>query len=213
MKILVACEESQRVCKAFRKRGHEAYSCDIVFCSGKEPRWHIWANVEPLLNGKCSFRTCDGIEHHVDKWDMIIAFPPCTYLSRAGSSNLYKGGKLNEERYDRGQQAAEFFMQIYNADCPRIVIENPVPIRVFGLPKPSQEIEPYYFGVPVTKKTYLWLKGVPYLCPTNVVEPIYTFTTYPQFKNSFGKYRQRNRSKTFEEVAEAMALSWGENTV
>lgn len=213
MKILVACEESQRVCKAFRKRGHEAYSCDIVFCSGKEPRWHIWANVEPLLNGKCSFRTCDGIEHHVDKWDMIIAFPPCTYLSRAGSSNLYKGGKLNEERYDRGQRAAEFFMQIYNADCPRIVIENPVPIKVFGLPKPSQEVEPYYFGVPVTKKTYLWLKGVPYLCPTNVVEPIYTFTTYPQFKNSFGKYRQRNRSKTFEEVAEAMALSWGENTV
>ena len=213
MKILVACEESQRVCKAFRKRGHEAYSCDIVFCSGKEPRWHIWANVEPLLNGKCSFRTCDGIEHHVDKWDMIIAFPPCTYLSRAGSSNLYKGGKLNEERYDRGQQAAEFFMQIYNADCQRIVIENPVPIRVFGLPKPSQEVEPYYFGVPVTKKTYLWLKGVPYLCPTNVVGPIYTFTTYPQFKNSFGKYRQRNRSKTFEEVAEAMALSWGENTV
>lgn len=213
MKILVACEESQRVCKAFRKRGHEAYSCDIVFCSGKEPRWHIWANVEPLLNGKCSFRTCDGIEHHVDKWDMIIAFPPCTYLSRAGSSNLYKGGKLNEERYDRGQRAAEFFMQIYNADCQRIVIENPVPIKVFGLPKPSQEVEPYYFGVPVTKKTYLWLKGVPYLCPTNVVEPIYTFTTYPQFKNSFGKYRQRNRSRTFEEVAEAMALSWGENTV
>lgn len=213
MKILVACEESQRVCKAFRKRGHEAYSCDIVFCSGKEPRWHIWANVEPLLNGKCSFRTCDGIEHHVDKWDMIIAFPPCTYLSRAGSSNLYKGGKLNEERYDLGQRAAEFFMKIYNADCQRIVIENPVPIKVFGLPKPSQEVEPYYFGVPVTKKTYLWLKGVPYLCPTNVVEPIYTFTTYPQFKNSFGKYRQRNRSKTFEEVAEAMALSWGENTV
>ena len=161
MKILVACEESQRVCKAFRKRGHEAYSCDIVFCSGKEPRWHIWANVEPLLNGKCSFRTCDGIEHHVDKWDMIIAFPPCTYLSRAGSSNLYKGGKLNEERYDLGQRAAEFFMKIYNADCQRIVIENPVPIKVFGLPKPSQEVEPYYFGVPVTKKTYLWLKGVP----------------------------------------------------
>lgn len=213
MKILVACEESQRVCKAFRKRGHEAYSCDIVFCSGKEPQWHIWANVEPLLNGKCSFRTCDGIEHHVDKWDMIIAFPPCTYLSRAGSSNLYKGGKLNEERYDQGQRAAEFFMKIYNADCQRIVIENPVPIKVFGLPKPSQEVEPYYFGVPVTKKTYLWLKGVPYLCPTNVVDPIYTFTTYPQFKNSFGKYRQRNRSKTFEEVAEAMALSWGENTV
>ena len=210
MKILVACEESQRVCKAFRKEGHEAYSCDIVFCSGKEPQWHIWSNVEPLLNGKCDFKTCDGVVHHVDKWDMIIAFPPCTYLSKAGSTSLYKSGQLNEERYKLGLQAVEFFMKIYNADCPRICIENPVPIKIYGLPIPSQEIEPYYFGVPVTKKTYLWLKGLPYLCPTNVVEPIYTFTTYPQFKNSFGKYRQRNRSKTFEEVANAMAFSWGD---
>ncbi len=209
MKILVACEESQRVCKAFRSRGHEAYSCDIVFCSGEAPQWHIWADVTPLLNGNCSFRTCDSIVHHVDKWDMIIAFPPCTYLSKAGSSLLYKGGELNQERYFLGQRAAEFFMSIYNADCPKICIENPVPLKVFGLPKPSQEIEPYYFGVPVTKKTYLWLKGLPFVCPTNVVEPRYTFTTFPQFKNSFGKYRQRNRSKTFEEVAEAMALSWG----
>ncbi len=209
MKILVACEESQRVCKAFRKRGHEAYSCDIVFCSGKEPQWHIWSNVTPLLNGNCDFRTCDSVVHHVDKWDMIIAFPPCTYLSKAGSSLLYKGGQLNEERFNLGQQAAEFFMSIYNADCPKICIENPVPIKIFGLPKHTQEIEPYYFGVPVTKKTYLWLKGLPFVCPTNVVAPTYTFTTYPQFKNSFGKYRQRNRSKTFEEVAEAMALSWG----
>ena len=209
MKILVACEESQRVCKAFRAKRHEAYSCDIIMGSGGKPEWHIWSDVTDLLNGDCTFRTCDGQAHYIDKWDMIIAFPPCTYLSKAGSSNLYKNGKRDEERFDRGQQAAEFFMRIYNADCPKICIENPVPIKAFGLPKCSQVIEPYYFGVPVTKTTYLWLKGLPYLCPTNVIDPQYTFTTYPLFKNSFGKYRQKNRSKTFEEIAEAMAQSWG----
>ena len=209
MKILVACEESQRVCTAFRAIGHEVYSCDIIMCSGDKPEWHIWADVTPLLNGNCTFRTCDGQAHYIDKWDMIIAFPPCTYLSRAGSTNLYKGGKRNEERFVLGQQAAQFFMSIYNADCPKICIENPVPIKAFGLPPCSQVVQPCYFGVPVTKETHLWLKGLPYLCPTNVVTPQYTFNTFPQFKNSFGKYRQRNRSKTFVEVAEAMALSWG----
>ena len=209
MKILVACEESQRVCKAFRAKGHEAYSCDIEFCSGGKPEWHIWSDVTPLLDGDCTFRTCDGQAHRVDKWDMIIAFPPCTYLSKAGSCNLYKAGERNEERFDRGQRAAEFFNRIYNADCEKICIENPVPMKAFGLPPCSQVVEPYYFGVPVSKKTYLWLKGLPFLCPTNVIEPQYTFNTYPQFKNSFGKYRQKNRSKTFEEVAEARALSWG----
>lgn len=209
MKILVACEESQRVCNAFRSKGHEAYSCDIVMCSGGSPQWHIWADVTPLLNGNCTFRTCDGQAHTIDKWDMIIAFPPCTYLSRAGSSNLYVNGVFNQARYDKGQQAASFFRAILNADCPKICIENPVPIKSFGLPEPTQVIEPYYFGVPVSKMTYLWLKGLPFLCPTNVIEPKYTFNTYPLFKNSVGKYRQRNRSKTFQEVADAMALSWG----
>lgn len=197
------------MCKAFRAKGHEAYSCDIEFCSGGKPEWHIWSDVTPLLDGDCTFRTCDGQAHRVDKWDMIIAFPPCTYLSKAGSCNLYKAGERNEERFDRGQRAAEFFNRIYNADCEKICIENPVPMKAFGLPPCSQVVEPYYFGVPVSKKTYLWLKGLPFLCPTNVIEPQYTFNTYPQFKNSFGKYRQKNRSKTFEEVAEAMALSWG----
>ena len=212
MKILVACEESQRVCKAFRACGHEAYSCDVILCSGGRPEWHIWADASGLLNGNCEFRTCDSLTHRVEKWDMIIAFPPCTYLSRAGGSNLYKDGKLDEERVAKGRAAAEFFMKIYNADCPRIVIENPVPIKMFGLPKYQQEIQPYYFGVPVSKQTYLWLKGVPFLCPTNIVTPQYTFTTYPQFKNSHGKYRKRARSRTFEEVAAAMALSWGSLT-
>lgn len=209
MKILCACEESQAVCKAFRAKGHEAYSCDIVMCSGGKPEWHIWADVTPLLNGNCTFRTCDGQAHTVDRWDCIIAFPPCTYLSRAGSTNFYRGGKLNQERYDKGLRAAEFFYKIYNADCDKICIENPVPIKKFGLPEPSQVVQPYYFGVPVTKMTYLWLKGLPYVCPTNVVDPQYTFNTYPLFKNSGGKYRQSNRSKTFKEFAEAMALSWG----
>ena len=142
MRILVACEESQRVCKAFREKGHEAYSCDIEFCSGKRPEWHIWSDVTPLLNGNCTFRTCDGQAHSVAKWDMIIAFPPCTYLSKAGSCNLYRGGEFDEERFDMGQQAAQFFCAIYNADCPKICIENPVPMKVFNLPKYNQVIEP-----------------------------------------------------------------------
>lgn len=212
MKILVACEESQRVCKAFRQKGHEAYSCDIIMCSGDEPQWHIWADVLPLLNGKCKFLTCDGQAHFIERWDMIIAFPPCTYLSTAGASNLIRNGEINEDRLLKGKQAAEFFYRIYNSNCPRICIENPVPMKQFGLPEPTQVVEPFYFGVPVTKTTYLWLKNLPYLCPTNVIKPQYTFNNYPLFKNSFGKYRQRNRSKTFEEVAAAMALSWGELT-
>ena len=210
MKVLVACEESQRVCIAFRNKGHEAYSCDIEFCSGGKPEWHIWADVSSLLNGRCEFRTCDGQLHKLEGiWDLILAFPPCTYLSTAGATNLYKNGELNSERYALGQQAAEFFLKILYADCPQICIENPVPMSIFNLPKPTQEVQPFYFGVPVSKKTYLWLKGLPFLCPTNVVKPQYTFNTYPQFKNSFGKYRQKNRSKTFPEVAAAMALSWG----
>ena len=209
MRVLVACEESQRVCLAFRSKGHEAYSCDLEFCSGGAPSFHIWSDVLPLLNGKCTFRTCDGLEHYIERWDMIIAFPPCTYLTKCGASLLYKNGSLDSDRLFLGQQAASFFMSIYNADCDKIVIENPIPMKVFNLPKYSQCIQPFYFGEPVSKKTYLWLKGVPLLCPTNVVEPIYTFDTYPLFKNSHGKYRQKNRSKTFISVANAMALSWG----
>lgn len=208
MKILIACEESQRVCIEFRKKGHEAFSCDLEFCSGGHPEWHIWANVEPLLNGDCSFRTCDGNLHSVVKWDMIIAFPPCTYLAKSGACNLYKGDLLDEERLKKGLLAKEFFFRIWTADCEKIVIENPVPMKMFDLPEPTQVIEPFYFGEPVSKKTFLWIKGLPFLCPTNVVEPIFTFSNFPLFNNSNGKYRQKNRSKTFVGVAKAMALSW-----
>lgn len=209
MNILVACEESQRVTIEFRKLGHEAYSCDLEFCSGQHPEWHVWADVSPLLNGNCTFRTCDGQSHCVEKWDMIIAFPPCTYMSKAGASTLFRDGCVDGERFEKGQTAKDFFLSLWNADCDKIVIENPIPMKVFNLPPPTQVVEPFYFGEPVSKKTYLWLKGVPFLCPTCVVEPIYTFNTYPPFKNSFGKYRQKNRSKTFWGVAKAMALSWG----
>ena len=211
MKILVACEESQRVCIAFRKYGHEAYSCDLEPCSGKHWDWHIWNDVRPLLNGHCTFRTCDGKMHEVERWDMIIAFPPCTFLTKAGASSLYRNGDICQERYAKGLSAADFFFSILNADCDRIVIENPTPMKIYGIPDPTQVVEPYYFGVPVSKKTFLWIKGVKFLCPTNVVDPIYTFETFPLWKNSYGKYRQKNRSKTFPEVAEAMALSWGVN--
>lgn len=138
MKILVACEESQRVCIEFRKRGHEAYSCDIEPCSGGHPEWHLQQDVIPLLN-----------QH----WDMIIAFPPCTYLTNAGARHLYKGGVLNQERYKKGIEAKQFFMKFYNADCEKISIENPTPSRIFELPEKTQVLQPYQFGHPFTKRT------------------------------------------------------------
>ncbi len=171
MQVLVACEESQRVCMEFRRLGHEAYSCDIEPCSGGHPEWHIQADVLPLLGGGCIFRTADGMCHMVyGKWDIIIAHPPCTYLSNAGAARLYpQKGVLNQERYKKGMEAKEFFMEFYNADCPRIAIENPVPTRVYGLPEYSQIIQPYEHGHPYSKKTCLWLKGLPDLEPTRVV--------------------------------------------
>lgn len=126
MKILVACEESQRVCNELRKLGHEAYSCDIIDCSGGHPEWHIKQDVLPLLNGNCRFKTADGTEHSISgKWDMLIAHPPCTYLSNAGACRLYpKKGQLNQKRYQKGLRAKEFFMKFYNADCEHICIET-----------------------------------------------------------------------------------------
>lgn len=151
--ILVACEESQRVCEAFRKLGGKAYSCDIMECSGGHPEWHIMQDVIPLLNGRCSFKTMDGIEHSIDgKWDLIIAHPPCTYLSNAGARWLYSGGELNEERYRKGIDGKKFFMSMLNADCPRIAVENPIPSSIYDLPQYTQIIQPYQFGEPWSKK-------------------------------------------------------------
>lgn len=218
MNILIACEESQRVCEAFRKRGHIAFSCDIIEQSGGHPEWHIQADVIPLLNGNCIFETMDGLMHyHQGKWDMIIAFPPCTYLCVSGNRwfNEEKYGfKAKLRKRDRNK-AIEFFMRFVNADCEHIAIENPIGIMSTIYRKPSQIIQPYYFGHPYTKSTCLWLKGLPLLTYTNVLEKpekgwinqsITPDGRYGGFKNFNGA---KERSKTFPGIAEAMAEQWG----
>lgn len=216
LKVLVACEESQRVCSAFRRLGHEAYSCDIIEPSGRHPEWHVLGDVLPLLAREREFTTMDGVTHTVDKWDLIIAHPPCTYLTNAGARHLWKGHELNQERYQQGLEAKAFFMKFLNADCEHIAVENPIPSKVFELPKYTQTIQPYQFGHPFTKKTCLWLKGLPTLQPTNEVEPIATWCPSGSYSHKHGdkhrgmftKDRARNRSKTFEGIAEAMAEQW-----
>ena len=220
MKVLVACEESQAVTIELRKLGHEAYSCDIIECSGGHPEWHIKEDVLPLLNGHCAFHTMDGKPHAlIQRWDMIIAFPPCTYLTNAGARHLWKGGVLNEERYAKGLEGKKFFMEFLNADCPRIAIENPTPSKIYELPKHSQVIQPYQFGHPFTKRTQLWLKGLPPLQPTDLVEPERTWCPSGSYsgkhndkhRGMFTKDRARNRSKTFPGIAKAMAEQWAED--
>ena len=217
MKILVACEESQAVCKELRRLGHEAFSCDIIECSGGHPEWHIMGNVLPLINGNCQFNTLDETPHSIiGKWDMIIAFPPCTYLSNAGACRLYpKKGQLNVERYQKGLEAKEFFLKFLNADCPRIAVENPVSSKIFDMPSHTQEIQPWMFGHPYTKKTRLWLQGLPTLEPTNVVEAISPYCPAGTGRKDQSKYGAakrgedaKNRSKTFQGVAKAMAEQW-----
>ena len=145
MRILVACEESQAVTKELRRLGHEAYSCDLIDQSGGHPEWHIKGDVLPLLNGDCEFNTMDGERHAISgRWDMLISFPPCTYLSNAGACRLYpRKGHLDMARYKKGLEAKEFFLKFLNADCSRIAVENPVSSSVFQMPKHTQEIQPY----------------------------------------------------------------------
>ena len=210
MNVLIACEESQRVCIAFREKGHNAFSCDILPCSGGHPEWHICGDVLPLLDGRCSFKTMDGIEHSIDgKWDLLIAHPPCTYLSNAGARFLYPKGVLNEDRLKLGLAAKDFFMAFYNADCEKICIENPTPSRVYELPKYTQVIQPWMFGHPVQKRTCLWLKGLEPLKPTEIVEERQSSKVPGNWFNKGGKERQKNRAKTFTGIAKAMAEQWG----
>jgi hypothetical protein len=207
--VLVACEESQEVCKAFRARGHEAYSCDLQECSGGHPEWHIKGDCLPLLNGNCEFVTCGGGRTMIDKWDLIIAHPPCTKTSNAGAKHLWKGHKLNIPRYYEGLCGKALFMAILEADCRKIVVENPVPSAIFDFPKPTQIIQPYEYGHPVSKKTLLWEKGVEPLKPTNIVEPTANCHEAGTWFMKGGKERQKNRAKTFPGIARAMAEQWG----
>lgn len=238
MRILVACEESQAVTKELRKLGHEAYSCDLQDCSGGHPEWHIKGDVVPLLNGVVHITTCDGQTHDIsEKWDMIIAFPPCTHLAVSGASWFEK------KRQDgRQREAIEFFCKFLYADCEKIAIENPVNIisgdyvrewfpdlaDKYHLPiKPTQHIQPYYFGNEARKNTCLWLKGLPKLKPTKIVsmgtimpggESLEAGAYYCRDEN--GKILAWNdprtaiiRSKTFPGVAKAMAEQWAGDNV
>ena len=205
MKVLIACEESQEVCKAFRALGHKAYSCDIIECSGGHPEWHLKQDVIPLLN---------------EKWDMIIAFPPCTYLTVTGNRwfNVDRYGEKAIQRKKCREDAIRFFMAFANADCDKIAIENPVGVMSTVYRKQDQIVHPYLFGDPERKGTCLWLKGLPKLKPTNIVEP--NIIAYKNGKgtdstwhmNTIGLPKQERaklRSKTFPGIAKAMAEQWG----
>jgi len=145
-RILIACEESGIVTGEFIKLGYEnVWSCDIGPTSGNHPERHLQQDVIPLLK---------------QQWDMLIAFPPCTYLSNAGNRWLWQGGQLNQQRYEKGMVAKDFFLKILNTDCPRIAIENPLHARIYNMPPHSQEIQPWQFGHPVTKKNTLMAKGI-----------------------------------------------------
>lgn len=219
-KVLIACEESQTVCKAFRERGFEAYSCDIIEPSGGHPEWHIQEDALLLINGYVQFVTLDGALHKIDTWDLIIAHPPCTYLTVTGNRwfNIAKYGDKAIQRIKNREKAARFFMKIVNAECVHIAIENPVGYMSTYYEKPTQIIQPYMFGHEAEKKTCLWLKNLPMLNPTNIVKPpsriqYASGKTMPKWYADAWKMsameRSKIRSKTFEGVADAMADQWG----
>lgn len=192
MKVLVACEFSGIVRDAFIKRGHDAVSCDLL--PSERPGPHYQGDVLDILD---------------NGWDLMVAHPPCTYLSNAGAKHLFRGGELNKERYILGLKARRFFYSLYRAKIPRIAVENPVSILIFRMPKHTQEIQPYQFGHPVTKKTRLWLKNLPPLQPTNIVTPQANCHDAGTWFMKGGKERQKNRTKTFQGIADAMAEQWG----
>ena len=205
MRVLIACEESQAVVKEFRRLGHEAYSCDIEECSGGRPEIHLRVDALELLKMR---------------WDMIIAFPPCTFLTSAGAIRLFNHDHTiaDPERFEQGRQAAAFFRRFYEADCERVAVENPVPMKCFGLPDYSQIIEPYQFGDPWRKRTCLWLRGLPKLQPTHIVEPqgLWVGSTSRRRDPTIGdrwilhsNRDSKRRAKTFPGIARAMAEQWG----
>lgn len=220
MKVLVACEESQTVCMAFRERGFEAYSCDIQEPSGGHPEWHILGDVVPVLRGGY-ITTMDGQTHEIKKWDLAICHPPCTYLTVTGNRwfDINRYGDQAKQRYVERYKSIVFFMQLMLSDCDRIAVENPIGIISTAYRKSDQIIHPYMFGDPERKSTCLWLKGLPKLVPTNVVEPeIIKYkngkgTDNPWHMRTIGmskEERSKERSKTFPGIAKAMAEQWGD---
>lgn len=226
LNVLVACEESQAVCKEFRALGHRAFSCDIQECSGGFPEWHIQGDVLPILNGDCTFETSDTHTHtQRGPWDLIVAHPPCTYLSNAGAARLYRimDGKtyIERDRFEKGLDAKEFFLACLSAKCDHLAIENPVPSGVYRLPKYTQAIQPYEYGHPYSKKTCLWLSGLPALRPTEVVKPICSWVSGGS-KKADGTPRTNKgmtfrdgytKSKTFPGIAKAMAEQWSDYVI
>ena len=228
LNVLVACEESQAVCKAFRDLGHRAFSCDIQECSGGHPEWHIQGDCLPLLNGNCTFQTADTHTHtQAGKWDLLIAFPPCTYLTnvatRSHSINCTPLEKINERTIER-ISGMEFFMRFASADCDRIAIENPVGVMNTCYRKPDQIISPYMFAESendkanyVTKATCLWLKNLIPLRTNDLPKPCNReiFGVMPRGKaktweDSLCRAGGASlaRSKTFPGVAKAIAEQW-----
>ena len=201
LRVLIACEESQTTCKAFRALGHEAYSCDIQECSGGHPEWHLHQDVLPLLQ---------------EDWDLIIAHPPCTYMSKAGARWMYPiAGHISTDRYQLSQDAKAFFMEFWNCKCEHVAIENPVPLKIVGLPRPTQVVQPYEYGDPYSKATQLWLRGLPELRPTKILTEYVPWM--PSNTSGFAKgqggshgiaHDQRTASKTFEGIAKAFADQW-----
>lgn len=226
MNVLIACEESQEVCLAFRERGHNAFSCDIQECSGGHPEWHIKGDALNIINlvddgesAGISFVTMDDAIHVIERWDIIIAHPPCTYMSAAGACRMYtKAGHIDTMRLAKAMKAKEFFLRFLNANCERICVENPRPLKCVGLPAETQKIQPYEYGEPWSKLTYLWLKGLPPLTPTEMVADHKPYVSCGTSRNKgnpdkSGMSRrggaQKVRSKTFPGIARAMAEQWG----
>ena len=229
MNVLVACEESQRVCTAFREKGHNAFSCDILPCSGGHPEWHIMDDVLSIINPHqisesfygIVFRTMNGDAYAVKgKWDLIIAFPPCTHLSSSGQWAYKKGKDINLKI-----EAIKFFMDFANADCDKIAIENPVGVMSSEWRKPNQIIHPWQFGHSAEKQTCLWLKGLPNLVPDIKEKPELEYFDWVDGKTGKKKRMQKwmydircisdrekraeIASKTFPGIAKAMADQWG----
>lgn len=200
MNVLVACEFSGIVREAFISMGHEATSCDLlpseIPCF--ENAQHYQGDIFELLDNKWGWT-----------WDLLIAHPPCTYLSNAGARHLYPKGILNNDRFRKGLEAKEFFMRLFLADIPMIAIENPIPSTIFDLPKYDQIIQPYEYGHPIQKRTCLWLKNLPKLKPTNIVSERQSTKISGNWFNKGGKDRQKERARTFQGIAEAMAQQWG----